>query len=114
MTEMDKFNLNLKELIAEVKEQREGALIPAVRFKTDDTSKLIAKLQEELGEVVRAVKGDGNLVEEIVDLQFTAETFLHSLGLSPEQRRLVKVAVKHKNKVRGYYAENPSDEQTGL
>ena len=114
MTDMEKFNLNLKELIAEVREQREGALIPAVRFKTNDTSKHIAKLQEELGEVVRAVSGDGNLVEEIVDLQFAAETFLHSLGLNPELRRLVRVAVKHKNKVRGYYAENPSDEQTGL
>ena len=114
MTDMEKFNLNLKELITEVREQREGALIPAVRFKTYDTSKHIAKLKEELGEVVRAVSGDGNLVEEIVDLQFAAETFLHSLGLNPEQRRLVRVAVKHKNKVRGYYAENPSDEQTGL
>ena len=114
MTDMEKFNLNLKQLISEVKEQRKGALIPAVRFKTYDTSKHIAKLKEELGEVVRAVNGDGNLVEEIVDLQFTAETFLHSLGLNSEQRRLVRVAVKHKNKVRGYYAENPSDEQTGL
>ena len=114
MTDMDKFNLNLKELISEVREQREGALIPAVMFKTHDTSKHIAKLKEELTEVERAINGDGNIVEEIVDLQFTAETFLHSLGLDSEQRRLVRVAVKHKNKVRGYYAENPSDEQTGL
>ena len=47
MTDVEKFNLNLKELIAEVREQREGALIPAVRFKTNDTSKHIAKLKEE-------------------------------------------------------------------
>ena len=107
----DEISKNLSVLLKELQERRAGSLIPAEKFKSDN---LIEKIQEEVEEVRQALKGNGNLVEEIVDIQLVCETFLAGLGLNQEQRNDARYKAKLKNLARGYYSENKKDELVGL
>ena len=80
---IDEISKNLSVLLKELQERRAGCLIPAEKFKSD---KLVEKIEEEVEEVRQALKGNGNLIEEIVDVQLVCETFLSGLGLNQEQR----------------------------
>ena len=102
---------NISVLLKELQERRAGSLIPAEKFKSDN---LILKIKEEVEEVEEALKGNGDLVEEIVDIQLVCETFLAGLGLNQEQRNNARYKAKLKNLARGYYSENKNDESVGL
>ena len=102
---------NISVLLKELQERRAGSLIPAEKFKSDC---LILKIEEEVEEVRQALKGNGNLIEEIVDIQLVCETFLAGLGLDQEQRNKARYKAKLKNLARGYYSENNKDELVGL
>ena len=102
---------NISVLLKELQERRAGSLIPAEKFKSDN---LILKIKEEVEEVEEALKGNGNLIEEIVDIQLVCETFLAGLGLNQEQRNNARYNAKLKNLARGYYSENNKDEMAGL
>ena len=107
----DEISKNLSVLLKELQERRAGCLIPAEKFKSD---KLVEKIEEEVEEVRQALKGNGNLIEEIVDVQLVCETFLSGLGLNQEQRNKARYKAKLKNLARGYYSENKNDELVGL
>ena len=107
----DEISKNLSVLLKELQERRAGCLIPAEKFKSDN---LIEKIEEEIEEVREALKGNGNLVEEIVDVQLVCETFLSGLGLNQEQRNKARYKAKLKNLARGYYSENKKDELVWL
>ena len=107
----DEISQNISVLLKELQERRAGSLIPAEKFKSDN---LILKIKEEVEEVEEALKGNGNLIEEIVDIQLVCETFLAGLGLNQEQRNNAKYKAKLKNLARGYYSENNKDEMAGL
>ena len=107
----DEISQNVSVLLKELQERRAGSLIPAEKLKNDN---LIEKIEEEIEEVRQALKGNGNLVEEIVDVQLVCETFLSGLGLNQEQRNNVRYKAKLKNLARGYYSENKNDELVGL
>ena len=107
----DEISQNLSVLLKELQERRAGSLIPAEKFKSDN---LLLKIKEEVEEVEEALKGNGNLVEEIVDIQLVCETFLAGLGLNQEQRNNARYKAKLKNLARGYYSENNKDEMAGL
>ena len=102
---------NISVLLKELQERRAGSLIPAEKFKSDS---LLLKIEEEVEEVRQALKGNGNLIEEIVDIQLVCETFLAGLGLDQEQRNNARYKAKLKNLARGYYSENKKDELVGL
>ena len=107
----DEISQNISVLLKELQERRAGSLIPAEKFKSDN---LIEKIEEEVEEVRQALKGNGNLIEEIVDIQLVCETFLAGLGLNQEQRNNARYKAKLKNLARGYYLENKKDELVGL
>ena len=107
----DEISQNISVLLKELQERRAGSLIPAEKFKSDN---LILKIKEEVEEVEEALKGNGNLIEEIVDIQLVCETFLAGLGLNQEQRNNARYNAKLKNLARGYYSENNKDEMAGL
>ena len=107
----DEISQNISVLLKELQERRAGSLIPAEKFKSDN---LIEKIEEEVEEVRQALKGNGNLVEEIVDIQLVCETFLSGLGLNQEQRNNARYKAKLKNLARGYYSENNKNELVGL
>ena len=107
----DEISQNISVLLKELQERRAGSLIPAEKFKSDN---LILKIKEEVEEVEEALKGNGNLIEEIVDIQLVCETFLAGLGLNQEQRNNARYKAKLKNLARGYYSENNKDEMAGL
>ena len=107
----EEISQNISVLLKELQERRAGSLIPAEKFKSDC---LILKIEEEVEEVRQALKGNGNLIEEIVDIQLVCETFLAGLGLNQEQRNNARYKAKLKNLTRGYYSENNKDEMVGL
>ena len=107
----DEISQNLSVLLKELQERRAGSLIPAEKLKNDN---LVEKIEEEIEEVRQALKGNGNLIEEIVDVQLVCETFLSGLGLNQEQRNKARYKAKLKNLARGYYSENKNDELVGL
>ena len=107
----EEISQNISVLLKELQERRAGSLIPAEKFKSDN---LILKIEEEVEEVRQALKGNGNLIEEIVDIQLVCETFLAGLGLNQEQRNNARYKAKLKNLARGYYSENNKDEMAGL
>jgi len=107
----EEISQNISVLLKELQERRAGSLIPAEKFKSDN---LIGKIEEEVEEVRQALKGNGNLIEEIVDIQLVCETFLAELGLNQEQRNNARYKAKLKNLARGYYSENNKDEMVGL
>lgn len=75
------------------------------------------KLAEELDEVRNALMAYENspedtarlgaLVEETVDIQIAAETFLAIVGLDDEGRDAARAVAYAKNKARGYYNKPP-------
>ena len=105
---------NISVLLKELQERRAGSLIPAEKFKSAIVCKHFEKVEEEVEEVRQALKGNGNLIEEIVDIQLVCETFLSGLGLNQEQRNNARYKAKLKNLARGYYSENNKDEMVGL
>ena len=107
----DEISQNLSVLLKELQERRAGSLIPAEKFKSDN---LVKKIEEEVEEVRQALKGNGNLIDEIVDVQLVCETFLSGLGLNQEQRNKARYKAKLKNLASGYYSENKKDELVGL
>lgn len=107
----DENSQNVSVLLKELQERRAGSLIPAEKFKSDN---LIKKIEEEVEEVRQALNGNGNLIDEIVDVQLVCETFLSGLGLNQEQRNKARYKAKLKNLARGYYSENKKDELVGL
>ena len=107
----DEISQNISVLLKELQERRAGSLIPAEKFKSDN---LLLKIKEEVEEVEEALKGNGNLIEEIADIQLVCETFLAGLGLNQEQRNNARYKAKLKNLARGYYSENNKDEMAGL
>ena len=98
----------------ELKERRESSLRPATKFVKSTLFQHNDKLIEEFDEVQSAFydytedsleKDKEHLIEEIIDLQFAAETWLAGLGLDESQRRQARRKVIEKNQARGYYCE---------
>lgn len=54
-------------------------------FDWEDISGALEKVEEELGEIKRALKGDGNAAEEVGDLLFAAVNVARFVKADPEQ-----------------------------
>ena len=88
-------------------------LRPAYAFMGNTLWQQYNKLAEELAEIRAALmeydnnpdgaKELGALAEEIVDIQYAAETLLAILGMDAECRDTVRAVVYQKNRARGYY-----------
>lgn len=110
----DAINQEIYLALTELKERRESSLRPATKFVKSTLFQHNDKLIEEFNEVQAAFydytensleKDKEHLIEEIVDLQFAAETKLAGLGLDEKQRMQARRKVIEKNQSRGYYCE---------
>jgi NTP pyrophosphatase (non-canonical NTP hydrolase) len=95
--------------LGEDSEEYEPELKPAVKFLKQPTRQLLAKVVEEVNEVIAAYE-DGEsterIAEELGDVQLAAETAMASLGqgfILARERREVRMKDIKKNMVRGYY-----------
>lgn len=104
----------LLSILKEIKQRRESSLRPATKFVKSTLFQHNDKLIEEFDEVQAAFydytedsleKDKEHLIEEIIDLQFAAETWLAGLGLDEKQRMQARRKVIAKNQTRGYYCE---------
>lgn len=100
---INKYNLG------ESSDYSEQELKPAVKFLKQSTKQLLAKVVEEVNEVIAAYE-DGEsperIAEELGDVQLAAETAMASLGkgfILAKERREVRLKDIEKNTVRGYY-----------
>ena len=100
---ISKYNLGVEN------ESNEQELKPAVKFLTQPTKQLLAKVIEEVNEAIAAYE-DGEsperIAEELGDVQLAAETAMASLGkgfILDRERREVRLKNIEKNTVRGYY-----------
>ncbi len=73
---------NLPALMRAYKLQKKAA---QVGFDWEDAAQAFPKLTEETGELQAAMRGDGNVAEEMGDLLFAAVNVARLLGLDPEQ-----------------------------
>lgn len=105
------------DLLIELKQRRECELRPATKFvgvtlfqHNDHNDKFI----EEFEEVQAAFydytedsleKDKEHLIEEIIDVQLTGETWLAGLGLNETDRMKARQKKMSENKARGYYDE---------
>ncbi len=105
---------SVEQMLQELKQRRESSLRPATKFVKSTLFQHNDKLIEEFDEVQAAFydytedsleKDKEHLIEEIIDLQFAAETWLAGLGLDEKQRMQARRKVIAKNQTRGYYCE---------
>lgn len=95
--------------------QRMGYLMPCYRFRNAKNSDQLAKVQNEVDEVLYAMidyqwdinmKSRKALLMECVDVQVCMETLMHNLGATEKERKEMRRAVWEKNNARGYYDEH--------
>ena len=103
-------------ILQELKDRRESDIIPATKFLDQPLSELIRKVMEECDEVSEAADDEmdlyleegrtenfKHLLEELVDVQFAAETAITKILPDIQDRWEVRRQVREKNAKRGYY-----------
>lgn len=95
----EKKHNKMLDILQELKQRRESDLRPVMKFVNCSFEKHIEKIQEEFFEVLYASRSGlkKSIVEELVDLQMTCETFLAGLGLDAKQRMEARKEVIDKN-----------------
>ncbi|WP_196607127.1 hypothetical protein [Pectinatus frisingensis] len=108
---------DLYSVLLELKQRRESDIIPATKFLNAGMYAHISKVMEECDEVSEAADDDEmdlyleegrtenfkHLLEELVDVQFAAETAITKILPDIQDRWALRRQVREKNAKRGYY-----------